>query len=192
MRQTVVQDSWSAGCSAATCDRQRPSSPGRREGLRKVTTSLSASWWGCARPGKRKEKKKGTRQLSTLSAAPAASRPAPRQRHIPSTNGQCDQRGIPLSLSRRTQPTGAKDGGHTAYSAPPILIRAQWSLTLCQLPVCVLKHPELACIPIHTHRIYTRYTPSARSLCRCDPVTGGARFGICSRPAVESPANGRA
>lgn len=48
----------SAGCSAATCDGQRPSSPGRREGLQKVATSLSASWWGCARPGKGKKKER--------------------------------------------------------------------------------------------------------------------------------------
>lgn len=67
----------------------------RREGRRKVTTSVSASWWGCASW----KKKKGTRQLNTLSSTQPPPALHPQQRHIPLNNGHFDQRGISSSSS---------------------------------------------------------------------------------------------
>lgn len=130
------------GCSAVTHDIKRPSSSGRGKGGRRSRPQYRLLGGG-VHPRK---KKKGTRQLSTLSlhsGPPASSRLLhPQQCHIPFNNGHFDQRGIPalclsLSLSRCTRSTGVKDGGHTGYSVPGILIRTQWSLMLCQLRVCV-------------------------------------------------------
>lgn len=98
------------------------------------------------------------------------------------------------SLSRRTQSTGAKDGGHTGYSVPGILIRTQWSLMLCQLCVCVKASTTPLYADTHTHT-HSTHPERAHSI-TMTPTAGGARAtiawaGICSRPAVETPANGK-
>ena len=114
--------------------------------------------------GKKKKKERDKtieHSLCTLSPTEPPPAPHPQQRHIPLNNGHFDQRGIPvlrLSLSLSRQSTGAKDEGHTGYSVSGILIGTQWSLTLCQLCVCVLKHPLLRYMQTRTHT----HTHSAR------------------------------
>lgn len=154
-----------------------------------------------------KKKRKGQDNWAlSLYTQPHRPPPAlhPQQRHIPLNNGHSDQRGIPalrLSLSLSRQSTGAKDGGHTGYSVSGILIGTQWSLTLCQLCVCVKASAAPLYADTHPHAsthtyTHTAHVPRTGLLYGRDPIAGGvratiARAGICSRPAVETPANGR-
>lgn len=139
-------------------------------------------------------KKKGTRQLSTLSLhlAPTAAL-HPQQRHIPSNNGHTDQRGFP---ARRVSLSPIYVNWSEGWR-PYWLFSSSWytdwdtmeSHAVSVMCLCVLKHPLLFYMHTHTHTQYT-------SLYDHDPIAGGVRAtiawaGICSLPAVEKPANGR-
>lgn len=88
------------------------------------------------------EYRKGRDNWVLSLSTPGPLTPLPQQRHIPLNNGHFDQRGIPalrlwLLQSCKTQSTGVKDGGHTGYLGPAIVITTQWHLMLFRLCVIV-------------------------------------------------------
>lgn len=170
-----------------TCDRKRPSSA---RGCGEVTTSGSASWWGCASKKRKKEERDETIEHS-LRPPPVHQ---PQQRHVPLNNGHFDQRGIPalcplLSLSSHTHVNWSE--GWTAYwifSAGHTDYNTMGSHAVSVM--CVLKHPTTAVYTdMYSHATHTD-TQRTRST-TVTPGAGGAWTRIGSGPAVGTPANGR-
>lgn len=116
---------WKGGCSAITQDWKRPSSmsPDAAEERGAKGHDLGIGFLvGVCIP-----KKKGTRQLSTLSLRSPQPPPAalhPQQRHILLNNGHSDQRGIPAlclspSLSTSTYSVNWSGGWRTYWLFSP-------------------------------------------------------------------------